>query len=416
MSTLNKVVKYLLSNTISSGINFFSRWFLNYALASLMQLSAFGIYSFIFALANVFKGIISFGAQIFLIYKIAQDGETKYANFFRSCYLSFVIMVFLLLMLGVVHFFHFEAIDSGYFLYAILLAAIMAFVQNIYSFFKGLGLFGKETEGYLVYLMAILAFTGVIYIDQLNSELFTVLTVVMGMQLVLFLYSGYQFYHFYKAEVEVENLNGVRAGIRALFLSRSSYGLHELQSVLYVNATILVLGFMVEEQDLAIYKSLQIIIVPFSILPMIFSQVLLKQLSEHLANNKSIRKLFRTFNITTAIIGAFLFVVFYYFGEDVIHLFYGDKLSSYASVKEIILLLTVAYFFRFLSANYGSLITANDRQRVRVYATGMLIIITIVATIILTNYMGIVGAAYANAIAYFSIMFVYATYSEIKLI
>ena len=74
------------------------------------------------------------------------------------------------------------------------------------------------------------------------------------------------------------------------------------------------------------------------------------------------------------------------------------------------------YLFRFVSANYGVLITAKNKQKIRVYATGGLIVVTIFSTVLLTKSMGIIGAAYANAISYFFIMIVYVVYSEINLL
>ena len=74
------------------------------------------------------------------------------------------------------------------------------------------------------------------------------------------------------------------------------------------------------------------------------------------------------------------------------------------------------YLFRFVSANYGVLITAKNKQKIRMYATSALIVVTIFSTIILTKTMGIIGAAYANAISYLFIMIVYVVYAEINLL
>ena len=59
-------------------MNFFSRWLVNYGLARFMSLADFGIFSFISSLAKLFKSIMSFGGQLFLIYKVAKEKELKY--------------------------------------------------------------------------------------------------------------------------------------------------------------------------------------------------------------------------------------------------------------------------------------------------------------------------------------------------
>ena len=98
-------------------------------------------------------------------------------------------------------------------------------------------------------------------------------------------------------------------------------------------------------------------------------------------------------------------------------IFYVSKALSLYEISEISFYsFASTYLFRFVSANYGVLITARDKQNIRVYATGALIVVTIVSTILLTKSMGIIGAAYANAISYLFIMLVYVIYSEINLL
>ena len=87
----NKIIKYLFSNTISNGIKFFSRWLVNYGLARFMSLSDFGIFSFISSLVNLFNSILSFGGQLFLIYKVSKEKERKYYHYLKSAFLSVII-------------------------------------------------------------------------------------------------------------------------------------------------------------------------------------------------------------------------------------------------------------------------------------------------------------------------------------
>ena len=194
------------------------------------------------------------------------------------------------------------------------------------------------------------------------------------------------------------------------------YGFHELQSALYLNAIIIIMGFLVKEQDLALYRSIQIIIVPISILPMIFSQVLLKQLTENINNRVYFNKLFRKFLLFALMTGLFLFTLFYFNGDLVIKLFYGERFDEIEYINQLLLIFASTYLFRFISANYGVLITAKDKQKIRMYATSALIVVTVTTTILLTKSLGVLGAAYANAISYFFIMVVYIIYSEIKLL
>tara|TARA_B110000967_G_scaffold114651_1_gene117309 strand:- start:5387 stop:6271 length:885 start_codon:yes stop_codon:yes gene_type:complete len=292
----------------------------------------------------------------------------------------------------------------------------MVLIQNTYSFFKGTGLFDKEAKGYIIYLLLVVCLLLCLNFNLLAPMLVNIIGLVLLMHFILFVFSSFQLYKYYKedeADKEIENL---KKNMKSFIKERAPYGFHELQSALYLNAIIIIMGFLVKDEDLAIYRSIQIIIVPVSIFPMIFSQVLLKQLSENIENREYFNQLFRKFLLVALFTGFMLFMLFYFQGDLIVKMFYGNKFIDLDYINELLLIFASTYLFRFVSANYGVLITARDKQNIRVYATGALIVVTIVSTILLTKSMGIIGAAYANAISYLFIMLVYVIYSEINLL
>ena len=139
-------------------------------------------------------------------------------------------------------------------------------------------------------------------------------------------------------------------------------------------------------------------------------------MSENIENQLYLKQLFRKFLVFALITGILLFALFYFQGDWIVNLFYGNKFIELNYIEELLLIFACTYVFRFVSANYGVLITAKNKQNIRVYATGALIVVTIFSTILLTKSMGIIGAAYANAISYLFIMLVYVVYSEINLL
>lgn len=417
MITLNnKVIKYLFSNTISNGMNFVSRWLVNYGLARFMSLSDFGKLSFIISLANLFKSVMSFGGQLFLIYKVSKEKKRKYYYYLKSAFLSVAIAFTLGGILLALSFFNQTIINTNHFLFAILLASFMVLIQNTYSFFKGTGLFDKEAKGYIIYFLFVICLLLCLHFNLLAPLLINILGLVLLMHILLFIFSSFQLYKYYKADDTNEEIDDFKKNMKIFIKERAPYGFHELQSALYLNAIIIIMGFLVKDEDLAIYRSIQIIIVPISILPMIFSQVLLKQLSENIENIKYFKSLFRKFSLVAFVSGLALFFLFYLQGSWIVNLCYGNKFNELNYINELLLIFAVTYLFRFVSANYGVLITAKDKQKIRVYATSTLVIVTVVSTIILTKSMGIIGAAYANAISYFVIMIIYVVYSEFKLL
>ena len=410
------MIKYLFSNTISNGIKFFSRWLVNYGLARFMSLSDFGIFSFIKSLVNLFNSILSFGGQLFLIYKVSKEKKRKYYYYLKSAFLSVGIAfilggIFLLLSL-----FNQTIINTNYFLFAVVLASIIVLIQNTYAFFKGTGLFEKEAIGYIIYFLFVICLLLCLHFNLFTPILINILGLVLLMYIMLFIFSSFQLYKYYKMDDTDEEIKDLKKNVRAFIKERTPYGFHELQSAIYLNAIIIIMGFLVKDEDLAIYRAIQIISVPISIFPMIFSQVLLKQLSEHIENVQYFRNLFRKFLFFALVTGLLLLLLFYFKGDWIVKLFYGNKFMELNYINELLLIFASTYLFRFVSANYGALITAKDKQKIRVYATSALIVVTIVSTILLTKSMGIIGAAYANAISYLFIMLVYMVYSEINLL
>ncbi|MDA1284684.1 MAG: oligosaccharide flippase family protein [Proteobacteria bacterium] len=412
----SKIYKYLFSNTISNGMNFMSRWLVNYGLSRFMSLSDFGIFSFISSLANLLKSIMSFGGQLFLIYKVSKEKELKYYYYLKSAFLSVVIAFSLAAVLFFMNLFDQTIININHFLFAVLLASFMVLIQNTYSFFKGTGLFDKEAKGYIIFLLLVVCLLLCLYFNLLAPILINILGLVLLMHIMLFIFSSFQFYQYYKNDNSNEEIQNVKKNMRAFIKERAPYGFHELQSGLYMNAIIIIMGFLVKDEDLAIYRSIQIIIVPISIFPMIFSQVLLKQLSENIENREYFNQLFRKFLFVSLFTGFILFMIFYFQGDWIVKMFYGNKFIDLDYINELLLIFASTYLFRFVSVNYGVLITARDKQKIRMYATSALIVVTIVSTILLTKSMGIIGAAYANAISYLFLMLVYVIYAEIKLL
>lgn len=412
----NKVIRYLFSNTISNGVNFLSRWLFNYGLARFMSLSEFGIFSFISSLANLFKSFMSFGGQLYLIYKVSKAKDQKYYYYFKSSLLSIIIALGISLCLFFVKLFDQEIINTNHFLFAVLLGSFMVLIQNTYSFFKGSGAFEKEAKGYFIFLTLIVCSLICFQYNLLVPSLINILIIVLCIHILLFIFSTVQLFLYYKKDNSTKEIGKIINDMKGFIKERVPYGFHELQSALYLNAIIIIMGFLVKEQDLALYRSIQIIIVPISILPMIFSQVLLKQLTENINNRVYFNKLFRKFLLFALMTGLFLFTLFYFNGDLIIKLFYGERFDEIEYINQLLLIFASTYLFRFISANYGVLITAKDKQKIRMYATSALIVVTVTTTILLTKSLGVLGAAYANAISYFFIMVVYIIYSEIKLL
>jgi len=197
---------------------------------------------------------------------------------------------------------------------------------------------------------------------------------------------------------------------------RLPYGFHEMQSAFYINGVVIILGYMVSDEELAIYKSIQLVVVPVSIFPLIASQVLLKQLSSPTNDPNAATKTFRKFQRYCLGVGAIFVSSAFLFKDELIGVFYGAKFSEIQYVNTLLVIFLFTFLLRFVSSMYGALLTAKGRQGVRVYATTIMIITTSVGVVVFTKHFGVVGAAYANGVSILLLLFIYAIYAEKRLL
>ena len=109
--------------------------------------------------------------------------------------------------------------------------------------------------------------------------------------------------------------------------------------------------------------------------------------------------------------GVAILAVYLLLGTTVIGWIYPDKFSD-ELVWPLLLCFSLTFCFKFISANYGVLITSGGKQHVRVWVTLGSIVVSVGLTLWLAGSHGIVGAAVALAAANLIILLFYAAYGE----
>ncbi len=117
----------------------------------------------------------------------------------------------------------------------------------------------------------------------------------------------------------------------------------------------------------------------------------------------------------TIAIGAAIYVVYAFLGEPMIAWMYNNSFDASVS-STLIICFTLTFLLKFLSSNYGVLITSAGSQKVRVYVTFLSIILSVSLTLIFAQTHGIIGAAYAMVAANLTILVCYAAYGEMVII
>jgi len=266
----------LLNNSLAHGLNFGSRWLLNLVVARQLLASDFGVFSYVYMLANLFFPTIAFGVSFYLIHFSAK--QQQISLLFNSLVLSF--MVFLLLCIGVVGLDYWINDSVPYYLYllSLLIGLIWAVSQAIFCYLKGRQQFFVEVKSQFagalsLLVVVVLLFAGVI--TELDTMLEAVLLasllpVVMGLNVLW-------------PELNA-GIGPYLRNFRRYFgwqdiRQRLHFALHDVFAIIMTNIPFIFLALFSTLLALGQFRKLFILFMPITLLPVIFSQVFLSRLS-----------------------------------------------------------------------------------------------------------------------------------------
>lgn len=282
----------LLNNSLAHGLNFGSRWLLNLVVARQLLASDFGVFSYVYMLANLFFPTIAFGVSFYLIHYSAK--QQQISLLFNSLVLSFI--VFLLLCLGVVGIDYWINDSVPYYLYllSLLIGLVWAVSQAIFCYLKGRQQFFVEVKSQFVGALSLLVVVALLFagvITELDAMLEAVLVasllpVVMGLNVLW-------------PELKA-GLGPYLRNFRQYFgwqdiRQRLHFALHDVFAIIMTNIPFIFLALFSTLLALGQFRKLFILFMPITLLPVIFSQVFLSRLSRLLdltAKLQFFRKIF----------------------------------------------------------------------------------------------------------------------------
>lgn len=388
-------------------MNFGSKWLTSFILSILTPLSEFGIFSYINTIGNTLSVFFAFGSNLELIHKANEERDKSDRLLIDSIIISTILFILFLIFIPILSIFLKNQFTT-YIHWSMIFGFINAISLSIFSYWKGKGFFYKEALCYSFYLLAILLFGLCLYLFDYPIDL-NKLFFIMLIIYCIPVFTGFLGIKILKSIDVLKTFSN----LVSIFKSKSPYGIHSIQVTLYTNISYILLGFLVTPDLIGTYKALYLLALPASLIPGIFSQVLLQRLSETKGKHKEFKRIFRTFLFTLSLIGISLFLLYLLLGENIINLLYHDKISSSYHILIYIFLGTIT--MRFISSNYGILITAMGKQNIRVYVTFFSLTISTVLLFILTKRYSIIGASLANMSGYLLLLVCYFIYGELLL-
>ncbi|MFC4656652.1 lipopolysaccharide biosynthesis protein [Rheinheimera marina] len=272
----NDFVRKLFNNSLAHGLNFGSRWLLNLLLARYMLDADFGLFSYVYMLANLFFPAIAFGVSFYLIHHSAhrQEPTLLFNSLLMSC------GVFLLLLAGAAIWVASGQSEVAFELYVLSLGIglLWALAQALFSYLKGRQQFFVEVKTNFVSALCLGLVLLLLMFDLLNSVdevLWAILAcalvpVAMGLQVVW--PDLRQHWPLYRGQFKTV------FGWPAV-AERLPFAWADLFAIVMTNIPFIFLALFSTLLELGQFRKLFILFMPITLLPVIFSQVFLARLS-----------------------------------------------------------------------------------------------------------------------------------------
>lgn len=394
------MLKNIIINNLSLGLQFGSRWVLNIVLLKNLSISEFGLFSFLYSVSNILSSTLPFGSSIYIFKENTQDGNKNLViNSFIVVLISFCIVVFLYLCLLL---FNIKINGSDYMLYPIILGLLISLNIILASYLKSMSLFIKELKVYFLFSILLFGTIFYIYIKQTIdiSRVFQMLILINFITILFFIKIS-------SIKLRVLGFNQSLTNIKGLFNDRLYYGLQEIQTAIYGQSSMIILFYLLTAELYGTYRALIILIIPISLISYSMSQVFINYLKKDIENiNSRFRKIF-LFSFFSALA---IFSLYFIFQVQLLDLINLDTKN-----KDLLILLTILVFLKLTNSSYCALLIVLNKQKLRFYGALLSSVVFISLILSLIEDTDIKTAILINLFATFVLSIVYTVFGEINL-
>lgn len=388
-----KIVKDLVLNNLSQGLQFGLQWVLNIVILSILGMDFFGSFSFYYSIANFLMPILPFGSFVFLMKKEFDNQEDAAKELAVSFQLQLLFFGVISICSSIFWFFYPSEENFGLLAIALLNGYFMSLNTLVFIFHKSLGDFKIEL---VVNLLKSLLIGGLI----VGVYLFPQVSVLGVLVVLLFINSITFFLTFIKSNVL--KMSCIKLfflfdykSLKRQFTDQKYYGLQDILTVSFVQGGMLLLPLLVVNEIYGMYRGLLLIVAPFGLLNLTFSQVLLNQLKSKTAIEKG--QLFHLMQKIAVGILLIVLVVMY-----VLRTFIMEKIAKVELNEETNLAfigLCIVIVSSFVYSGYEMLLVALNKQKMRLSIMIVGATVNMIAIFSLLPQFGLLGAISTNVIS-----------------
>ncbi len=400
-------LKNIVINNFSLGLQFGSRWLMNIVLLISLGIVPFGTFSFVYSFANILVSVLPFGSQFFLIKEVNENKDNS-----KTLLSSFIVLTFFSLLAFIILF----VIDVanlnkyGFLIYLGLLLGILFSINTIfYSFLKGIGKFYIELQSNIVFSILVFLLTAYIYfINVLDVQIIMIYLIIFNLVTISFL--------IYQArnEFSYHLIKGLfcKESLKTIWQERKYYGFQDIVTASFLQGGMLILPLFIADDIYGEYRALLLLVAPFALLNLAFSQVLLNQI-KNASDNEKMQIFGRLQKMAIPVLLIILGLM--YFFKDII-LTKLLKIENEPNINIAFLGVLMIILLSFIFAGYEMLLVAFNKQKIRFYIMIVGALANLLSIVILLPKYGIIGAIGTNVISTFVVFSLMIWVGEKRLI
>lgn len=276
----NDFARKMMSNSVAQGLNFGSRWLLNLALARHLLETEFGLFSFVYMLANLFFPTLAYGVNFYLIHQSA--AHRQISSLLSSLTISLLLFVLLCFLFAAYSVWAEAALDYELYFLSLAIGLVWALNQAVFSYLKGAQQFAIEVKSQLLGGLCMMILVAVVWfewLDETASVLTWILVVSLPPLLVGMRHLWPELQQSRRAGTHSATMLWQQLWQPAIWRERFSYAWHDVFAIYLTNIPFIFLALFSTLTALGQFRKAFILFMPVTLLPVVFSQVLLAKLS-----------------------------------------------------------------------------------------------------------------------------------------
>jgi len=373
------------------GLQFGSRWLLNIALLVSLGDRDFGVFAFIYSIANFSIAILPFGSQVFLIKSGNQPKETK-KIFHQSLASAYLLFAVAMLALFIMNTFIPNTYDNLLYLGAIL-GFLFSVNSIIFTYLKALGSFKFDLILNLIFSMLIGVVIGLTYANYFSSISFyfyALIAINFLTTILCFKISKDISFRDLAASIKFKKIQVTKS-----LKERGYYGFQDILTATFVQGGLLIMPLLITEELYGKYRGILLIAAPFSLINLGVSQVLLQNITGKPVIK--IKQFFHKVQLISIPLLIFILCGLFYFREFILKIISKTSLNQDTQWAFIVICLII--LTSFIYSGYEMVIVALNKQKYRFWIMFIGAIANLISIYLLLPKFGLVGALLTNLIS-----------------